>query len=250
MRGGEIMTNRIRKYVYFFVSLLIVNAVIDCRSEESTKAVFTKKRERMIHDQIEARGIKNKTVLNALRKVERHKFVPIQYQEEAYNDYPLPIGQGQTISQPYIVALMTEALHLKGTETALEVGTGSGYQAAVLAEICKHVYTIEIDDILGKRAQRLLSKLGYTNITVKIGDGYKGWVEHSPFDVIIVTCAPSHIPRPLKDQLAEGGRMIIPVGETLYQELVLLIKKKGKIIQKGIIPVRFVPMIRDDGTTY
>jgi len=240
-----------RKYIYFIAGLLTSIAfVADCRLEEKDSAGFTQKRERMVRNQIEARGVKDKKILGAMRKVERHKFVPKRYQGEAYNDYPLPIGEGQTISQPYIVALMTAVLDLKETEKVLEIGTGSGYQAAVLGEICKHVYTIEIVDVLGKRSQRLLLDLGYTNITVKVGDGYKGWEEHSPFDAIIVTCAPSHIPEPLKDQLAEGGRMIIPVGESLHQKLVLLIKREGKITQKDIIPVRFVPMMKKDGKTY
>ena len=240
-----------KKCLYLLVSLLIsILFVADCRVEERGVSEFTEKRERMVRDQIEARGIKDKKVLDALRKVERHKFVPKQYQDEAYNDYPLPIGEGQTISQPYIVAFMTAVLDLNGTETVLEIGTGSGYQAAVLGELCKYVYTIEIVDVLGKRSQRLLSELGYTNIMVKVGDGYKGWKEHSPFDAIIVTCAPSHIPKPLKDQLAEGGKMIIPVGESFNQKLVLLIKKEGKITQKAIIPVRFVPMMKKGGETY
>jgi protein-L-isoaspartate(D-aspartate) O-methyltransferase len=253
IKGGDIMRikENKRKYFYFIFGLLgSIIFVADCRVEEKDLSGFAQKREHMVINQIEARGIKDKKVLEALRKVERHKFVPKQYQNEAYNDYPLPIGEGQTISQPYIVALMTAVLDLKGTETVLEIGTGSGYQAAVLGEICKHVYTIEIVDALGKRSKRLLSELGYKNITVKVGDGYKGWKEHSPFDAIIVTCAPSHIPGPLKDQLAEGGRMIIPVGESLSQKLMLLIKREGKITQKAIIPVRFVPMMKKDGKTY
>ena len=241
----------LRKYFYF-IALLLISLIYatDGIQGEIANNGFTQKRERMVRDQIEARGIKDKNVLEALRKVERHKFVPKQYHNEAYNDYPLPIGEGQTISQPYIVALMTAVLDLKGTEKVLEIGTGSGYQAAILGEICKHVYTIEIVDVLGKRSQSLLSELGYKNITVKIGDGYKGWKEFSPFDAIIVTCAPSHIPAPLKEQLAEGGRMIIPVGGTLTQKLVLLSKNEGKIRQKAIVPVRFVPMIRKDGEMY
>ncbi|MBW1642800.1 MAG: protein-L-isoaspartate(D-aspartate) O-methyltransferase [Deltaproteobacteria bacterium] len=240
-----------RKYFYFITGLLVsIIFVADCRVEEKDLPGFAQKRERMVRNQIEARGVKDKQVLEALRKVERHKFVPKRYQDEAYNDYPLPIGEGQTISQPYIVALMTAVLDLKGKEKVLEIGTGSGYQAAILGKICKHVYTIEIVDVLGKRSKRLLSDLGYTNITVKVGDGYKGWKEHSPFDAIIVTCAPSHIPEPLKNQLAEGGRMIIPVGESLHQKLVLLVKREGKIKQKAIIPVRFVPMMKKDGETY
>lgn len=246
----KILGNK-KNCLYFLVSVWVsILVVTDCKPEDKDLAGFAKKHERMVRDQIEARGIKDRKVLKALRKVERHKFVPKQYQDEAYNDYPLPIGEGQTISQPYIVGLMTAALDLKGTETVLEIGTGSGYQAAILGEICKHVYTIEIVEVLGKRSQRLLSELGYKNIMVKVGDGYKGWEEKSPFDAIIVTCAPSHIPKPLEDQLAEGGRMIIPVGESFSQRLVLLIKKQGKITQKAIIPVRFVPMMKKGGEKY
>jgi protein-L-isoaspartate(D-aspartate) O-methyltransferase len=211
---------------------------------------FKQLRELMVETQIRARGINNKKVLDAMLKVERHKFVPAGYQKSAYDDYPLPIGEGQTISQPYIVALMTEALNPDGAMKVLEIGTGSGYQAAVIAELVKAVYTIEIVDLLGKRAEKTLSDLGYNNIKVKIGDGYKGWKENAPYDAIIVTCAPSHIPQPLKDQLAEGGRMVIPVGERYHQELVLLTKEKGVIKQKAIIPVIFVPMFGEDGKRY
>ncbi|MBL7136429.1 MAG: protein-L-isoaspartate(D-aspartate) O-methyltransferase [Candidatus Marinimicrobia bacterium] len=215
-----------------------------CKAENKSPQNFKKARERMVKIQIEARGITDKKVLSAMRKVERHRFVPPEYQDQAYGDFPLPIGMGQTISQPYIVALMTEVLDLDSTKKVLEIGTGSGYQAAVLAEICDSVYTIEIIDILGKRAEKLLSIMGYTNIKVKIGDGYQGWKEYVPFDAIIVTCAPLQIPQPLKDQLIEGGKMVIPVGMRFAQELVLLTKIKGKIRKTSIIPVRFVPMIR------
>jgi protein-L-isoaspartate(D-aspartate) O-methyltransferase len=183
--------------------------------------------------------------------VERHKFVPRSHWREAYEDHPLPIGEGQTISQPYIVALMTEVLDPDSTMRVLEIGTGSGYQAAVLAEIVDSVYTIEIYEKLGNRADKLLKELGYTNISVRVGDGYKGWVEAAPFDAIIVTCAPTHVPQPLKDQLAEGGRMIIPVGKGVWgQDLVLLTKEKGKLRQESVIPVRFVPMIKEGGGKY
>lgn len=206
---------------------------------------FATLRERMVKEQIETRGISDERVLNAMRKVPRHKFVPEKYRAEAYEDYPLPIGEGQTISQPYIVALMTEALHLKEGEKVLEIGTGSGYQAAILAELTPHVYTIEILEPLAKKAQQTLTELGYTNVKVKRGDGYLGWPEYAPFDAIIVTCAPDHIPQPLIEQLAEGGRMVIPVGERYVQTLYLVEKKEGKIVQKEIIPVVFVPMLRE-----
>lgn len=198
-------------------------------------------RSRMVETQIKARGIKDEKVLRAMLEVERHKFVPKGLGGMAHLDQPLPIGEGQTISQPYIVALMTECLGLKGGERVLEIGTGSGYQAAVLAEIAGQVYTIEIVESLAKRAERTLRNSGYTNITVKCGDGYLGWEEHAPFDGVMVTCAPGHIPQPLIDQLAEGGKMVIPVG-TYYQELKLLEKRDGKIMERSVVPVRFVPM--------
>lgn len=207
-------------------------------------------RENMVKQQIKSRGIQDANVLDAMQKVERHKFVPERYIHDAYDDSPLPIGEGQTISQPYIVALMTEKLNLKAESRVLEVGTGSGYQAAILAEICDTVYTIEVVEELGKNAIDLFEKLGYDNIFTKIGDGYKGWAEHAPFDAIIVTCSPTHIPQPLKEQLAEGGRMIIPVGQRFAQELVLLTKKNGKLKKRDIIPVRFVPMTRPNGSNY
>jgi protein-L-isoaspartate(D-aspartate) O-methyltransferase len=211
---------------------------------------FEKQRERMVSVQIKARGITDENVLKAMKKVERHRFVGQQYRRQAYEDYPLPIGEGQTISQPYIVALMTQVLNLDDTKKVLEIGSGSGYQTAVLAEICHSVYTIELVDTLGKKAAKLLADMGYGNIKVKVGDGYQGWEKYSPFDAIIVTCAPTHVPQALKEQLAEGGRMIIPVGEQFAQELVLLTKQKGELMKDAVIPVRFVPMMRRDGKPY
>jgi len=239
------------KRFHFLLYMIISSAFgVSCKADDTNPSRFVKQREAMIRTQIESRGIRDLATLDALRKVERHKFVPPKYQNHAYEDHPLPIGEDQTISQPYIVALMTQVLDLQKNEKVLEVGTGSGYQAAVLAEICDHVYTIEIIDILGRQAQKILADLGYKNINVKIGDGYKGWEEHSPFDAIIVTCAPTHIPEPLKNQLAEGGKMVIPVGKTFAQELVLLTKENGEIIRKAIIPVRFVPMLGENGKKY
>lgn len=211
---------------------------------------FFAQRQRMVKTQIEARGISDEKVLDAFRKVERHKFVLPQYISSSYRDSPLPIDEGQTISQPYIVAFMTDALDLERTDKVLEIGTGSGYQAAILAELCDSVFTIEIFEKLGNKAKELFSDLGYDNIQTKIGDGYKGWTEYAPFDAIIVTCAPDKIPEPLKEQLAEGGRMIIPVGGDRVQELVLLKKRKGKIREQSILPVRFVPMIDSEGVKY
>ena len=235
-------------FIFILASSLFFSLTADAGDEVSQD--FKKLRNLMVTTQIEARGVKNKKVLEAMRKVERHKFVPKEYMSAAYEDNPLPIGEGQTISQPYIVALMTEVLDPDGTKKVLEIGTGSGYQAAVLAELVQSVYTIEIIDVLRKRAENTLSDLGYKNVKVKAGDGYKGWKEHGPYDAIIVTCAPSHIPQPLKDQLAERGRMVIPVGERYHQELILLTKEKGTIKQKEIIPVVFVPMFGENGKKY
>jgi len=204
----------------------------------------------MVRWQIEARGVRDSAVLSAMRKVERHRFVPQNYEAYAYDDYPLPIGEGQTISQPYIVALMTEIASLKKTDKVLEVGTGSGYQAAVLAEICDSVYSIEINENLAKNAQKVLKELNYTNISILIGDGYQGWREHSPYDAILVTCAPTSVPQPLIDQLRDGGRLVIPVGPANHQYLVLYQKQQNEIFQKNSIPVRFVPMIDEKGHSY
>ncbi len=202
---------------------------------------FVRARRDMIETQIKARGIKDERLLEAMFKVKRHLFVPANLQNLAYSDSPLPIGEKQTISQPYIVAIMTELLNLEGDEKVLEIGTGSGYQAAILAELAKEVYTIEILKPLADQSEKILNDLGYENITVKCGDGYRGWEEYASFDAIIVTCAPPYIPQPLLDQLAEGGRMVIPVG-TLWQELKLLEKINAQIKISSIIPVRFVPM--------
>lgn len=206
---------------------------------------YSLRRERMVRDQIAERGITDRKTLSAMRKVPRHLFVPAYLQEQAYEDTPLPIGYDQTISQPYIVALMTEAAYPDKGKTALEIGTGSGYQAAVLAEIIDTVYTIEIIPELANQATRLFQALGYQNVITMYGDGYKGWPEHAPYDIIIVTAAPDDIPQPLIDQLAEGGRMIIPVGGPYsFQELVLVTKKNEKIFKKRITSVRFVPFRR------
>lgn len=211
---------------------------------------YYKQRQNMVTRQIQARGISNIEVLKAMKKVPRHLFVLPNYIQHAYKDTPLPLTDGQTISQPYIVAFMTDALDLKPSDKVLEIGTGSGYQAAVLAEICDSVYSIEIFESLTRRANKVFQNLQYKNIHTKVGDGYLGWKKHAPFDAIIVTCSPSHVPEALKDQLAEGGRMIIPVGKKNYQYLVLLKKKKGKIREDKILPVRFVPMIDDKMKKY
>ena len=196
----------------------------------------------MVEEQIAARGVKDPRVLAAMRKVPRHLFVPENLIPEAYDDTPLPIGYGQTISQPYIVALMTELLQLRGDEKVLEVGTGSGYQAAVLAELAREVYTIEIVEPLARQAAERLRELGYTNVHVRHGDGYDGWPEKAPFDGIIVTAAPEEIPKPLLDQLKPGGRLVIPVGAWSQDLLVVTKSADGKITRRVVIPVRFVPM--------
>ena len=197
-------------------------------------------------DQILARGVTDQKVVHAMRTVPRHRFVPKNYRAYSYADHPLPIGQGQTISQPYIVAYMTEALSLKPGDKVLEIGTGSGYQAAVLAELVKTVYTIEIIEELGKRARETLKTLGYTNVHIRIGDGYKGWPEKAPFDAVIVTCAPEKIPPALVDQLKDGGRMIIPVGrQGTIQKLIRGVKSGGRLMSREVMHVRFVPMVRD-----
>jgi protein-L-isoaspartate(D-aspartate) O-methyltransferase len=206
---------------------------------------FTAAREKMVTQQIISRGVTDQPTLKAMRKVPRHLFVPEEYKSEAYDDNPLPIGYGQTISQPYIVAYMTEVAKPDPSKTALEIGTGSGYQAAILAEIIKSVFSIEIVPELAKESEKRLKMLGYRNITVKHGDGYKGWKEFSPFDIIIVTAAADQIPQPLIDQLAENGRLIIPVGApSAVQELILLVKKNGKIEKSRLTFVRFVPFKR------
>lgn len=198
----------------------------------------------MVKSQVEVRGVKDKRVLTAMRQVPRHAFVSETMASYAYNDEPLPIGEGQTISQPYIVAYMTEMLALKEDGKVLEVGTGSGYQAAILAEIASEVYTIEIIERLSLQAQKVLHQQGYKNIFFKIGDGSRGWEQHAPYDAIMVTAAPETVPGALQKQLKLSGRMIIPVGET-FQELILVVREKRKFKQKRLLPVRFVPLISD-----
>lgn len=202
---------------------------------------YAARREQMVAQQIEARGVRDPLVLKALRSVPRHRFVAPGDEGEAYDDNPLSIGHDQTISQPYIVAYMTEQLELGPDDRVLEIGTGSGYQTAVLAEIAQSVDTIEIVPELGRRARRILEELGYENVRFRIGDGYAGWPERAPYDAIIVTAAPPRIPQPLVDQLREGGRMVIPVG-TSFQELLLLRKTAEGLSRERLIPVRFVPM--------
>ncbi|MFQ6069343.1 MAG: protein-L-isoaspartate(D-aspartate) O-methyltransferase [Candidatus Aminicenantales bacterium] len=205
---------------------------------------FAARRKRMVEEQLKARDITDRKVLKVMGTIPRHLFVNPQYKKQAYSDYPLPIDEGQTISQPYIVALMTQVLDLKPGDRVLEIGTGSGYQAAVLAHIADEVYSIEIRKNLAQKAEKKLQELNYKNVRVKWGDGYFGWEEYAPFDAIIVTCAANHVPPPLLEQLKDGGRLVIPLGSTLYFQTLTLITKRGeKLKTKHILGVRFVPMI-------
>ena len=223
----------------FFLSILILS-ILPAYSQD----VYAKKRQIMIEKDIRGRGITDKKVLDVMGKTPRHLFVEGHLRDAAYEDYPLPIDEGQTISQPYVVALMTEVLQLKPSDRVLEIGTGSGYQAAILAEIVKEVYTIEIRKGLAEKAGKRLKDMGYKNVKVKYGDGYFGWEEYTPFDAIIITAAANHIPPSLIKQLKEGGRLIIPLGSTVYsQTLILAIKEKGELNLQEITSVRFVPMI-------
>lgn len=204
-------------------------------------------RERMVRSQIERRGVKDEAVLEAMRNVPRHLFVPSNLQSKAYDDGPLPIGYGQTISQPYIVAYMTEIVKVGPDSKALEIGSGSGYQAAILGQIAKEVYSIEIVPELGQLAASRMRNMGYENVHIKTGDGFYGWEEHAPFDAIIVTAAAEYIPPPLIQQLKEGGRMAIPIGSPfMVQNLMLVEKKDGKIRTRSLFPVRFVPFRQPD----
>jgi protein-L-isoaspartate(D-aspartate) O-methyltransferase len=224
------------------VLLCLAVALASCKPPVKAGRDFAVERERMVQQQIVMRGVTAPRLLAALRKVPRDAFVPEPVRDLSYADQPLPIGFDQTISQPYIVAVMTEKLDPKPTDRILEIGTGSGYQAAILGELAAEVYTIEIVAPLGKRAEATLQRLGYKNIHVKIGDGYQGWPEHAPYDAVIVTCAPEKVPRPLVEQTREGGRIIIPVGPPDDQQLYLLEKSEGRLKQRAILPVRFVPM--------
>ncbi len=207
---------------------------------------YASARAQMVSRQIAERGVSDERVLAAMRKVPRHEFVPDSEKRSAYHDTPLPIGEGQTISQPYIVALMTELARPARNHRVLEVGTGSGYQAAVLAELVEHVYSIEIESTLAQRASEVLRRLGYDNVTVRAGDGYAGWAEHAPFDVIVITAAPDHIPQPLIEQLKPGGRMVVPVGPVAAIQQLRVLEKNavGKVTSTVVAPVRFVPLRR------
>ncbi len=209
---------------------------------EAEKKKFQAERREMVEVAVKGAGITNQRVLDAILETPRHAFVPLKLQDQAYFDAALPIGEEQTISSPFIVAFMTESLNPQPTDRVLEIGTGSGYQAAVLSPLVKDVYTIEIVKPLGENAKKVLKRLGYDNVFVKIGDGYKGWPEHAPFNKIIVTCSPENVPQPLVDQLAEGGLMVIPVGQRHQQNLVLFRKENGVLVSEDLRPTLFVPM--------
>lgn len=235
-----------RYFTIFLIFIFFLLSAFSIQSQEyEEEDIYSQRRQNMVIHQLMSRDITDQRVLEAMNTVPRHEFVDDRVRDEAYNDYPLGIGEGQTISQPYIVALMTQLLELTGSEKVLEIGTGSGYQAAVLAEIVDEVYTIEIYTSLSLKAQELLNRLDYDNIHFKIGDGYYGWEEEAPFDAIIVTCAPDHVPPPLLEQLhPEYGRMVIPVGGIwMVQTLMKISMMEGKRLSEGIIGVRFVPML-------
>src|SRR5436853_7805956 len=231
---------RVRQLWQFLI--LVVFATTGCGQKNAPVVDFAAERQGMVMEQLMPRGVHEERVLAAMAKVPREEFVAQDSRTASYTDQPLPIGYGQTISQPFIVAFMTEQLRLAPGDRVLEIGTGSGYQAAILAELVAEVYSIEIIEPLAKTAEATLQRLGYKNVHVKAGDGYKGWPEHAPFDAVTVTCAPDHVPQPLVDQLKEGGRMIIPVGGFGDQELYLLEKKNGQLERRAVLPVRFVPM--------
>jgi protein-L-isoaspartate(D-aspartate) O-methyltransferase len=224
------------------LSLIALLAWASCSRGQIPAPDFAAERERMVKEQIVMRGVVDERVLTAMRRVPREEFVPAEFRNQSYADGPVPIGYDQTISQPYIVALMTDKLKIQSGDRILEIGTGSGYQAAILAELGAEVYSIEIIPQLAQMAEGTLQRLRYKNVHIRAGDGYKGWPEHAPFDACIVTCAPNHVPQPLIDQLKEGGRMIIPVGEKFAQQLYLLEKRNGRIVESAVLPVRFVPM--------
>lgn len=234
------MTTKRQLFVLILVCLF-VSFPVQARDTDLTREL----REKMVTEQIAARGVQDRSVLNAMRAVPRHLFVPEREERSAYEDRPVPIGYGQTMSQPYIVAYMTEMAKVKADSRVLEIGAGSGYQAAVLAQIVKNVYTIEIVPGLAQWAEARLRYAGYDNVSVKRADGYYGWAEHAPFDAIIVTAAAPHIPPPLIEQLKDGGRMVIPVGTPyMIQMLVLVTKDGGEVRTQNLLPVRFVPLTR------
>ena len=249
MRDFYYHLTSIKRFSVLLLGLMYVflNAVTGVAAELKEDPLYTQQRNAMVKYTIEDRGVRDPKVLQAMLTVFRHEFVPEDVKDSAYEDRPLPIGLGQTISQPYIVAYMTELLEAGSEAKVLEIGTGSGYQAAILAEIVKEVYTIEIFEELGKKAQECFERLGYDTVKSRIGDGYYGWEEFAPFDGILVTCAADHIPPPLIQQLKPGGRMVIPVGGVYQVQMLMLVMKdaQGKVTVKNMLPVRFVPLLGD-----
>ena len=219
-------------------ALLLAPTVVYAQARQS----WAEARNKMVDEEIVGAGVKNPRVIDAMRKTPRHEFIPFAQRAHAYLDMALPIGEGQTISPPFIVAYMTESIDPQPGDKVLEIGTGSGYQAAVLSPLVHEVYTIEIVPALGRKAEKTLQRLGYSNVHVKVGDGYQGWTENAPFDKIIVTCSPEKAPPELVAELKEGGRMIIPVGQRYQQTLYLLKKTKGKMVSEALLPTLFVPM--------
>ncbi len=232
-------TKRSRHYSALIFAAAVLAAPVAAWAQGRS---WTEARNKMVDEEIVGAGVKNPRVIDAMRKTLRHEFVPLRDRAHAYLDMALPIGEGQTISPPFIVAYMTEAIDPQPTDVVLEIGTGSGYQAAVLSPLAREVYTIEIVPALGHRAEKTLQRLGYSNVHVKVGDGYQGWPEHAPFDKIIVTCSPEQVPPELVAELKEGGQMAIPVGQRYKQTLYLLKKSKGKMVSEALLPTLFVPM--------
>jgi protein-L-isoaspartate(D-aspartate) O-methyltransferase len=211
---------------------------------------YSRAREKMVDEQIKSRGIKDERVIEVMKKVERHRFVDEGLKDRAYKDFPLPIGQSQTISQPYIVALMTEKLELKGNEKVLEIGTGSGYQAAILAELCEKVFSIERDPVLARNSRKLLDEMGYHNIVIKVNDGTLGWKEYAPYDGIMVTAGAPMVPQSLLEQLRENGKLVIPIGDLHSQRLNVITKKRGRYSTEEVCGCAFVPLIGVEGWDY
>ena len=236
---GHLLPPILRRDTLALILLLLLVSATPCLAQQAS---YQQLRMRMVKEAIVDAGVKNPRVIRSMQETKRHEFVANRLQKQAYFDMALPIGESQTISSPFIVAYMTEALDPQPTDKVLEIGTGSGYQAAILSPLVKSVYSIEIVESLGKQASRTLDRLDYKNIHTRIGDGYKGWEEAAPFDKIIVTCSPENIPQPLADQLREGGRMVIPTGERYQQTLFLLKKENGEIVSEALRPTLFVPM--------